>query len=302
VSVTVNLAPAPEARERIELFQLPSIKTTPSEHQERFRLYLIKERGLTGSTAYTYEHNLQTLERILNKGRSAISADDLRWMLRSTNYAPSTKNGLLVAARTHHKWEVLEGRSELNGIMAVAAPKQVRVLRPPLSSEEVPIVLDACNRDRAYRLVYLPLFAGLRVSDSAGISPDEWKADRLSFIGVKEKRRQEIPLHPELERVKHRILSHTVSRDTLKHVCRSLSTYTGIKFSTHTLRRTFSQRHLDLGTDPFLVDDLLGHKPKLVLLQSYGAFPWDTKVEAQERLWYEMPTPAPSEPKQLSLF
>lgn len=272
---------------------------------EGFRRHLVGELGLTGSTAYTYEHNCQSLEAKAGLSRWLLGVDDIRRVFRNYELSPSTKNGYLVAWRAARRYGKLEGFADypVEADM-IKAPKQNRTPGPQLTLEEVNVILDATKTDRSYRLIYLGLFAGCRVSDSAVIGIKEWERERLNFVGVKEQRWRKVPVHRELERVRDRILSHSCSRDVLKHVCKSLSHYTGIPFSSHMLRSTFSQRLLDVGVEGMVADELLGHAPKLILNSNYAYTPWERKVRAIELLNYEMPDNVrrlkPHDPEQLS--
>jgi PAS domain S-box-containing protein len=257
-----------------------------SERAE-FARYLVQEQGKTPSTAYTYEQGLIRLERYLGKDASTMGVDDVRRFLRNSQYHPATKSSTLVAIKAFHKWGDLEGKWQANGILSLQAPKQIKIPKPALEPDEVLKVLDACRSSNDHRLVRLGLFAGCRVSDSAIITENEWKSNKLRFVGVKEKRMREVPVHEELLRKRETILSRSTSRGTLKHVARSLSHYTQIPFTTHSLRRTFMVRLLEQGVPREVIRELVGHSHPDVLTRSYASVRWSEMVSAIEALSYE---------------
>lgn len=252
-----------------------------------FARYLVQEQGKTPSTAYTYEQGLVRLERYLGKDASSIATDDVRRFLRNSQYHPATKSSTLVAMKAFDRFLDLEGIRKSNGIQSLQAPKQIRIPKPALEPDEVLKVLDACRTGNDHRLVRFGLFAGCRVSDSAVITENEWKSNKLRFVGVKEKRMREVPVHEELLRKRETILSRSTSRGTLKHVAKSLSHYTQIPFTTHSLRRTFMVRLLELGVPREVIRELVGHSHPDVLTKNYASVRWTEMVAAIERLTYE---------------
>lgn len=264
---------------------ISEVEVEQSERAEYSR-YLVQECGLSPSTAWTYEQHLLRLERFAGKAASQLTVDDIRRFLRTTDYHPSTKNGALVAIKSHHKWGAIDGRWELNGITALRAVRQVRDPKPSLTPDEAVTLLEACRRPNEFRLIYLGLYAGLRVSDSARIGEKEWLPDRLRFHVTKNRKLLEIPVHPELVKVRSVVLQNGASRGTLKHVARSLSFYTGIHFTSHTLRRTYATTLIDTGAQEGVVEALLGHTPKSVLRGHYAPVTFKEKTVAMGPLTY----------------
>lgn len=262
------------------------IRQTP---RVEFAEYLVRECNLSPSTAWTYEQGLLRLERFTKKDATEIAVDDVRRFMRDTDYHPSTQSGALVALKAFHKWGALEGYWKLNGIMALRSPRQRRDPKPALIPEEALKLIDACRRPNDFRLIYLGLFAGLRVSDSARITEGEWLPDRLRFAMQKGHKPIDIPVHEELFRVRGKILDNETSRGTLKQVARSLSYYTGVGFTSHTLRRTFATTLIEEGVQEGVVEALLGHSPSSVLRARYAQVTFKEKVAAVERLRYEKP-------------
>lgn len=257
-----------------------------SSSRTRYAKYLVGECNNTVSTAYIYENNLVRMERFLRKPADAFTHEDVRRFMRESDYHPSTKNGALVAIKSYHQFEALEGRCELNGIMTVKAMRQNREPKPCLTPHEARKLLDACRRPNEFRLIYLGLLAGLRISDSARITEDEWLPDRLRFEQKKGRKPLEVPMHPELAAVREHILSTSTSRGNLRHVARSMSYYTDIPFTSHALRRTFADMLLEEDVQEGVVMALMGHSPRTVLRAHYSAPKWHHKVAAMGKLNY----------------
>lgn len=250
------------------------------DDEVRWTRYEVQEKNHSPSTAFTYIQAKHRIEKFLKKPASEIDTDDVRRFLRDSNYHPATKSSTLVGFKAYRRWGVVEGKWEPNGVEYVQAPKQHRLPKPALTPDEARKIMDACRRPTEFRVIYFGLLAGCRVSDSAIIGPQQWMSDRLRFVGVKERRWREIPVHPLLTEKRETILSKSTSRGTLKHVVRSLSHYTGIYFTTHTLRRTFMVQQRNLGVPREVIRELTGHSHPDVLTNSYAGVTWPEMVRA----------------------
>jgi integrase len=254
-----------------------------------FARYLVDELGDSVSTAFAYDNHVEAIESFVGKPTWELDVDELRWFLRECGLHAATKRGRLVGLRAYIRFLLLEGRIDSQraaALLAVRGPKIKRRMRRPMTVEEMRSVLDACRTPLDYRVVYPGAFQGLRVSDSAILEDAHFLDDRLAFTSVKTGKWLEVPLHEELARVKNMILSRSTTAGALKSRCQSLSHYTGIPFSTHTLRRTFARRHDDLGTQEGVVIELLGQEQVTVYRRHYAAVSWVAMTEAQARLSY----------------
>lgn len=253
-----------------------------------FAQYLIGECNLSPATAFTYEQGLLRLEKHLGMpaDKIATSPDDVRRFLRMTDYHPATKGSTLVSIKAYHKWGALDGRWELNGLMALRGPKIPKNPKRPLRPHEVLKYLEVCRTPAEFRLVYLGLYGGLRITESASITEENWLSDRLRFIG-KGRKERDVPIHPELDRVKSKILSKTSARGSLLHTMRSLAYYTGIPATSHIFRKCFASRLIDGGVQEGVVEDLLGHEPRSVLRSVYALVTDKERFDAVSRLTYK---------------
>lgn len=276
---------------------LPEMATRPSTtlhvaravpDRRKFAEYIVGELGDTSTTALTYELSLQRMERYLGKPAHLFVADDVRGFMRS-HYAPATKNTAMVSLRAFLRFGLLEGwvdPHEALRVLSMKAPKQRRHRKPPLSIDEVHVVLGICRTSNEHRLVYGALFQGLRVSDCARLSAAAFCRDRLRFTSVKGDKPLELPLHRELERVRDLVLQRSPTRDTLKSTCKALAFRSGIVFSSHTLRATFARRLDDLGVQEGVAIELMGHEQVTVYRRHYAYVSWEAMTEAIALLRY----------------
>lgn len=252
--------------------------------------YLVDEVGLSRLTAYTYEANVQRFERWSGTSAAEATVESVRAFMGKSHFNPATKTGTLNGLKSLVKFMLLEGKIDPargQGILVVRPPRNPRNPLPALSGEQARTLVDACKRTTEHRLIFLGLYAGMRISESARLKPDEWLPDRLRFTGKGNKLR-DIPLHPILQGFRAEILSKSpVSRETLKATARSLSHYTGIKFTSHALRRTFSCRLDELNVQESTIQALMGHAMSSVLRTNYAPVRWDKMVEAIQLLGYD---------------
>lgn len=210
---------------------------------DRFTSYLVEELGRSPRTAESYIGAVKRAAAFADKPAHKVTADDLREILRSSGFALSTKRGIVVACRQFHLWGNVEGLWALNGMVALKTPKVPKQVLPPMSAQEARRALAHCDSPLRYRLAYLGLYAGLRVSESAQIDREAWHGGWLTVWGKGSKKRR-VPVHPELEKVREIILSRSPNRRTLEVTWTryrdrlDLKTIEGTKATTHTLRRT----------------------------------------------------------------
>lgn len=264
--------------------------------RRRYEDYLLYERGLAFHTARGYEWALDFVCAQTGAIPQLIDAEHVRECFRLPGLSTSAKNTILAASRSWHKWLVLEGLAEPNKLMALRSPKVQSHQAPPLSNQDINTLLRLCRTAREHRLLYLGLYAGLRVGESATVNEDSWYDDRLRIIGKGSKLR-EIPVHPELARVRDVILSAPASKrpehqrgwnnghNAMQECRRKMIKRTGVAyFVTHQLRRTFATTLYEADVPFEVVAALLGHAGNVTSL--YAPVSWRKEVEAIERLSY----------------
>ncbi len=232
---------------------------------ERFGDYLTKEIGRSPRTAETYTRAVECAARFAGKQATALTSSDVRLLLREGAFAASTKRGIVVAVRSFHSFGVLEGLWETDGgIMAMKTPKVPRAPLAPCDSMTAKKVLASCKSPIDYRIAYLGLYGGLRISESSQITSLHWRNDWLVFIGKGNKKRR-VPVHPELKSVQDIILSRQPNRRTMEVTWTRLRDKIGAKdidgkrATTHSLRRTAATTMYSKGTPWEVVAKVLGH-------------------------------------------
>lgn len=229
----------------------------------RFHDYLVGELGLSPKTVRAYLQGVQRLERFASKPVEEIEAADLREFLRRTDFAPATKTMTLTGVKSIRRFEALEGFVEMDGLEAVRAPKVVKGRMPAISFERIPDVLRECRTSSEFRVVWLGLYAGLRVEEATWIRERDWDAGWLTVLGKGRKLRG-VPVHPELERYREVILLRPPTNPcTLNNAAGRIRDRLGLFFTTHYFRRSFARRLEDLDVPEDVRAELLGHSPSM---------------------------------------
>lgn len=250
-----------------------------------FRAYLSDELQRQESTVDAYLYRLRWLEKRFDKRAREITSDDLR-ALKKTGLAEETVKSFIVAAHQFHDWGALEGHWERNGISLVRTPRTYPTLPEPLSLDQVALLKAACRRPLEYRLVYVGLYTGTRIGETAALHGSMWEGDWLRFRGEKTQRMREVPVHPHLQAVKWEVLGNPpTDPDTMQRIKRRLARRVGFHFVANQLRDTFTTRLYDLGVDDRIVKELIGHTTGVT--GRYLEVSRRRKREAMERLSYE---------------
>lgn len=261
--------------------------------RQEWTAYLVKECHLSPNTAFAYDAALQRPERHYDKPAEMLSIPEMRAWIRDTAWdvmtgeglQPRTQNLTVCAIKALHRWGMLDDKPWANPkMLALRGPKITESPKEYLTPAQARVFLDACNRPTAYRVVWLGLYAGLRVSESAELTSEDWRDDRLKFIG-KGRKWREVPIHRDLAPKKDIILSRPTTRNTLKATMRSLSVVLGIKAGSHTLRHTFARMLREERVTREVVGSLLGHAPKTTTEIYDPVADWE-KFEAMDKLDY----------------
>lgn len=246
---------------------LRSAGPPPAEVSEKFwpfSSFLTAELGRSDGTVKLYLGQLRRLERMLNKPVEDFDVVDLRRVKMNPAFSDEYKRSLIVAFRQWRSWGVLEGHWEEAPVDRVQPPSvNDSIPSRPLERSRVLTIFDSCRATALeQRLVFLGLYAGLRVGESAALDPSIYEDGWLVFRGNKNGRVREIPVHPELERALPVIFSKPPTHvETLKKVKARIVARTGFDFITHQLRKTFASELYDVDVSDRIVKDLLGHKP-----------------------------------------
>ena len=272
-----------------------------------FTTYLVSELGRSPGTAKAYIGQIHSVERWTGKPFWEIGSDELRAYKRDSPYAKTTKQHAVVAYHSLHKWALQDEVQVLTRhsikVLSVVTPGHIPFSpRAPLPLHEARKLLEACERPLEFRVIYLGLYAGTRISESASIGEREWRRDRLVFVGKGAKERT-VPIHPELERMRSEILSAKPSSVQVLHSSFArlrdrveAIDCAGDSARSHSLRRTFADFLYDKADVPQeVVAALLGHGAKVTAL--YAPVRFDRMKDSVQRVNYYS-----GEPVQLSLF
>lgn len=253
-----------------------------------FEAYLVgPEQRLAPTTVLAYRIKLTRLEEYVDHPFT----HDTNWLLTAAHIrgfwrdhphlSHWTHNQTLSAGKKWHRFGVIEGWWPQNGIAALSLPSPLDDPLPPLSEWQVAELFRAARSPREVRLVMLGIFAGTRISEANRMDAPMWLPDRLKFRSSKRPYKvREVPIHPELERFRDKILSEqALPSQALKHVHHVLRDRVGFEWVPHALRRTFSQALLDAKAIPEVVEALMGHAHKSMTLRKYGVVPYEAKAE-----------------------
>lgn len=231
--------------------------------KDQFCESLLIDQNRKPSTVKAYRERLEWWERWTGKPIHEVGPDDIRRLKRERPLRSNTLKGLVVAERRFHKWGADEGLWPLNGVMNVAPPQiDDDDQLPPIAEKHIPTLKAACRRSLEYRVVYYGLYLGTRIGESASISGEMWHDDgMIRFRGEKNGRIRTLPVHPELLRVKYRLLeSPPTDQSTLQRVKRRLAKRERVPFVAGQLRKRFATSLYDSDVPDEVVKCLMGHK------------------------------------------
>lgn len=268
--------------------------------------YLEHELGKSPRTGPNYCRTIQIVAAWAGRPFWEVTSDDLRAFKREAPNAMSTKQNAIVAYHSLHKWALLDDIDVLTRhsakILSVVTPTVKSTPKPPVPVHFVRKLLEACSSPLEFRAVYFGFYAGTRIKESATIGPKEWRRDRLVFVGKGGKQRT-VPIHPELDRVKHEILAkQPASEGVLQSVVArmrerfDITDAAGEPATSHSFRRTFADHMYDVQAVPQeVVAALLGHGSSVT--QLYAPVRFEKMREAVFSVNYYS-----GEPVQLTLF
>jgi integrase len=248
-----------------------------------FRDYCLYDLELRPRTVKMYVRRLEYAQRLTGRPVHKIKDIDLDLIKRrcidgELPLGRESVKGIMVVVRRFHYWGAAKGKWNLNGISLVRTIKVPRNRANPLTVDEIRELKAACERPLEFRVIYGIVYTGMRIGEIAPIEGSWWRSGWLRFEGEKNSGVREVPIHPELERVKWQILAHPPTYDsTLQRNKRRLEKKTGIRFVTHQLRDTFSTFLQDLGASYLCRKELMGHD-----LGLDGIYTWVSRREKAE--------------------
>lgn len=264
--------------------------------QEKYKVYLLLERGLSERTREAYQHDVSRfLEFLQDEGVGVrdVTLDRLHrfsWLLHDIGISPRSIARALSALRSFYRFLLLDGFIEADPTELLESPRIGQHLPEVLSTEEIDrieAVIDLSqpegHRDRA--IIETLYSCGLRVSELCGLRLSDLFLDEgfLRVTGKGDKQRL-VPLSPKaaadlrlwfIDRnaidirpgeedfvfVSVRRRRH-LSRITVFHLVRVYAEAAGIAkpISPHTFRHSFATHLLEGGANLRAIQAMLGHE------------------------------------------
>lgn len=245
--------------------------------RRRFRdAYLVRQRGLLPTTVRAYDYGLDLIERFARKPIDKVTARDVMRYLQESDDSPDQKHLVVAACKSMDRFRALDEEQPMTEMQALSGPRIRRERKPTITREEAGILIAEVRNPVEARGVYLPLFAGVRRAEAVAV--DGWEDRLLVGHAAKGRKPREIPVHPQLERVKDFILSETPTYSAIAYHADKMSKRVGVSFSLQTLRRRFA-RCLDEGdVEERTQDQLMGHDARTGTI--YTGENWNKKVRA----------------------
>lgn len=242
-------------------------------------------------TAYNYLRAIRRLERWAGESRRDLSIDKLERFMSSPAWAWQTKNQSLIAFRMYHRWGAHRGHWEFNlEIDELMLRKKRHIIQPSLTIPQADALLQVAHEPMDQRLVYVGLYAGLRLAEITALDESSWIRDDdggVLRVIVKGGDERELPVHPELAPRLEHILSRPGDRKRVRRAAVRFRRHIDEPgFSPHWLRRTFGQTLSECGVERDVIGALLGHAPSGVTTTHYVPVRKKELREALNRLHY----------------
>ena len=264
---------------------------------QKFKQYLLLEKGLSANTLDAYVHDVERLfEHLEGKGMHPfdVKLEDLEEFLASLHdkagIRPRSQARMLSGIRSFYRYLVLDGQIEADPTLLLESPKIGMTLPEVLSVEEIDAliaVIDLSKREgqRNRAIIETMYSCGLRVSEACnlklsdlylneGFIKVEGKGSKQRLVPISERAiaeimdymtdRAEIEIKPGNEDYLF-VSAHfkkKMSRITMFHIIKELAEQAGIKkcISPHTLRHSFATHLLEGGANLRVIQSMLGHE------------------------------------------
>ena len=271
-------------------------KTQSSRLLQKFKQYLLLEKGLSANTLNSYVHDVEKLFSYLDREGIApldVKLEDLEHFLASLHdeqITPRSQARMLSGIRAFYRYLVLDNYLEADPTLLLESPKIGLHLPEVLSVKEIDSLIAAIDlskregqRNRA--IIETMYSCGLRVSEACnlklsdlylqeGFIKVEGKGSKQRLVPISERAVAEImdyltdratidikPGHEDYLFVSAH-MKKKMSRITLFHIITTLANEAGITkaISPHTLRHSFATHLLEGGANLRVIQSMLGHE------------------------------------------
>lgn len=269
-----------------------------SKALQQYVQYMREVRGNPPSTTNKKIKHIQSFLAFLREKRRKpqrmrLQDIDEFIIVCSQRYARTTTATICSSLRCFTRFLHVSGDLPFDLASSICAPKIRQYERPhrTLPWDDVRCILQAIDRQSAcgrrdYALLLMMSMYGLGAGEVIGLTLDDidWTAATLHVVRPKTGVEYLLPLMPSIARalasylrdgrpvnartrhlfvtmrVPHQSLSSSV---TIRHILQTHAHRAGIEadyLGTHVLRHTHACRQLELGTQPKLIGDILGHR------------------------------------------
>lgn len=263
---------------------------------DKYRAYLILERGLADNTRQAYIHDVEKLFSFLaDEGLRPedVELDHLHRFaaaLYDAGIGPVSVSRILSGVRSYYGFLLAEGYVETDPTELLEMPKRPDHLPEVLTVDEVDAMLSVIDRStpegqRDCAIIEVLYGSGLRVSELCGLKLSDLFLDEgfLRVLGKGSKQRL-VPVSPSAAKELNLWFAHRchidirpgeedyvfvsprrgkhLSRITVFHWIRVYAAQAGITktISPHTLRHTFATHLLEGGANLRAIQAMLGHE------------------------------------------
>lgn len=263
---------------------------------DRFKRYLLLERGFSDNTREAYLRDVRQFFEFINSeglGVCEVTLEDLHrftWQLHDVGISARSIARIHSGLRSFYSYILLEGMIETNPTALLESPKKGVRLPEVLSTEEIDSILSVIDlsllegqRDKA--VIELLYSCGLRVTELCNLKMHDLFLEEgfMRVVGKGNKERL-VPMSPKAVKelglwfaTRNIILPKAgeedyvflsvrrrqhLSRITVFHNLRLYAERAGIKktISPHTLRHSFATHLLEGGANLRVIQAMLGHE------------------------------------------
>jgi len=163
---------------------------------QKMRLYIACKRldGLSEKTLKDYALDLEIFSRYIHKPLATVDTMGLRIFLavRCKNLKATSTNTKISHLKSFFSWLFEEEYIPKNPSSKLKSTKVPKVLRHPLSDEEIENLRQVCTKDRDKALIEFLISTGARLSEAISINIDQidWHDMSLFIIGKGSKERK----------------------------------------------------------------------------------------------------------------
>jgi len=178
------------AEEVLYKYEVTSIETAlvTSDAPAKIQIYLSCKRldGLSEKTLKGYRQDLQIFANYIRKPLATVNTMDLRMFLavRCEKLKATSTNTKISVLKSFFGWLFEEEYIPKNPTSKLKQTKVPKVLRHPLSDEEVENLRQVCTKDRDEALIEFLVSTGCRLSETISINIDQTDFHEMSLFVI----------------------------------------------------------------------------------------------------------------------